>query len=294
MRVHGVDVDESLLWRWRGWIAPATQPFFLSEEDAKRCQIEESAFGARKMSDELHDSYALWRVPRELRVLWLDEERFRDAPRATRTALVRAQIEHGRHLVPSVRRWAGSFSAAELRAQADGHRFVWWPSMLEHVDDETLAAIVTDIEVLNPSRHREVAPEVWRDAATVLPGAAEVAGSFADGSGPNCFGTVMAAAGVREGAAAWTPQDEFEAWLRENTREATGTGHDAHAGTVLVWRDQDGDAAHTAVTLGAGWGLHKPSQCWHTPRKVLTVGEILRVSRAPGLRLRRYRVNLPQ
>ena len=80
-------------------------------------------------------------------------------------------------------------------------------------------------------------------------------------------------------------QEPFETWLRESSR--TG-GDDSQPGTVLVWRDAEGVAQHAAVTLGGGWGLHKPSQCWWTPRTVLTVRDLVRSSRSPGLRIHRY------
>ncbi|GAB2456007.1 hypothetical protein [Xylanimonas ulmi] len=60
------------------------------------------------------------------------------------------------------------------------------------------------------------------------------------------------------------------------------------SGTVLVWRSADGLAQHGAVTIGGRWALHKPSQCWDSPTKVLTVAGVKASARTPGWRLSRH------
>ena len=289
MQVLGIDVDHSLAVQWRTWLAPDTQPFFLSVDQIAASGLDALVPRTRVMSDELRDTYAAYRVPRHLDAVWMDEQAFRALPRSVRAPLVRAQVEHRRALVPSVRGWSDSDA---FRAQADGHRFVWWPSMLGDADDALVALIVERREGLMPSRHLEVRPEVWRTAAPILPCAEELAGTFPPGSGPNCFGTVMAAEGVPGAATAWMMQDLFEAWLKDRTRPMPrgmrAAEADARPGTVLVWRDSDNAAQHAAVTLGGGWALHKPSQSWATPRKVLAVRDIVRSCREEGLRLHRY------
>lgn len=260
------------------------QPFYLTSRQAEACGITTDP-RPPQLGDELHYTYAAWRVPRDLHLVWLEDQEFHALPRSVRARLVRAQVEHRRGLVPTVRRWSGVDDDAQLRGQGDGHRFVWWPSMLEGAEDVTVGLIVSRIERILPSRHREVTAAEWKTAGRVLPRAEELAGTFATGGGPNCFGTVMAAAGVAGAAETWMQQEPFEAWLRANTRAG---GDDARPGTVLVWRDADGTAQHAAVTLGGDWGLHKPSASWATPRKVLSVREIVRVSRAPGLRIHRH------
>jgi hypothetical protein len=284
VQVFGIEVDQSLARCWRGWLAPPAQPFYLDAEQAEACGVT-PGFQVPQMSDELRDTFAAWRVARGLQLLWLEERRFHALPRRARARLVRAQVEHRRGLVPVVRQWSGSVDVAGLRGQADGHRFVWWPRMLEPADDSVIGLIVSRNEALLPSQHKAVTATEWKAARRALPRAEGLAGTFPSGSGPNCFGTVMAAAGVDGAAATWMPREPFEAWLRESTRAG---GDDTHPGTVLVWRDTGGTARHAAVTLGGGWGLHKPSQSWWTPRKVLTVRDIIRVNRAAGLRIHRY------
>ncbi|QAY59890.1 hypothetical protein ET475_07720 [Microbacterium protaetiae] len=128
-----------------------------------------------------------------------------------------------------------------------------------------------------PSRHTEV--RSWP-----IPGARELAGTFPAGSGPNCFGTVMEAAGVTGAAGEWMQIEPFDAWAAASTRPG---GRDDQPGTVLIWRTTDGTPAHAAVTLGDGWALNKASQGWMSPAQVLPVREVIHRSRYRGLRLER-------
>jgi cell wall-associated NlpC family hydrolase len=118
----------------------------------------------------------------------------------------------------------------------------------------------------------------------MLPAARKLAGRFPPGSGPNCFGTVMDAAGARGAANVWMQRAPFEQWLADVSRPG---GHDDDPGTLLVWRSPAGLAQHVAVTLGGGWALHKPSQGWMSPSKVLNVREIIQSAREPGRHLSR-------
>ncbi|GAA5039712.1 hypothetical protein [Actinopolymorpha pittospori] len=168
------------------------------------------------------------------------------------------------------------------RAQADGHRFVWWPTLVKLAGLEPIIRLI-ECGVVS-SRHREVPARVWRQAAAVLPHARDLAGTVPEGSGPNCFGTVMAAAGVPGAAREWMRQEPFAEWLSTHTRPG---GRDEDPGTVLVWHDQKGAPVHASVTLGGGWALNKPSQAWVSPRFVWTVRDVVNHSRRPGCRLRR-------
>jgi hypothetical protein len=126
---------------------------------------------------------------------------------------------------------------------------------------------------------------VWERSAAVLPDARRLAGTFPGRSGPNCFATVMAAAGVAGAEDTWMVREPFEEWLAASTVRG---GADDVAGTVMVWRSPDGLVQHAAVVLGDGYALHKPSQGWQSPTKVLTPHEVKMSSRATGRRLHRY------
>ena len=281
MRVLDIEVSDELLAAWRQWLAPERQPFFLADPARFGFTV-----GERNASPEQRDTFRLWKVSKDLRVVWLSEPEFSDLARPTRTRLVREQLEHGRGAVPSVRAWVDLLDAATLRAQADGHRFVWWPSLIgDAIAADVLTRVVEHDRL--PSRHGEVPDAVWRRAAVRVPGARRLAGTFATGSGPNCFGTAMAACGVSGVEDEWLLPPAFEPWLAEATRPG---GDDNEPGTVLVWRDRDGGAQHAAVTLGDGWAIEKPSQEWSSPRAAVTVRDVIRTSRTKGLRLSRYAI----
>lgn len=276
MEVAGIAVPPSLRRAWVSWLAPERQPFFVSSTAGLPRSL-----GADH-TPELVDTFWLWRDRRPRRAVWLDEASFMALPRQARAALVREQRAARRGAVLPVRRWADLLDASALREQADGHRFVLWPSLVDGVEDAVVERFIEDDVCV--SRHDAVSEEVWRAASAVLPGARELAGTFV-GHGPNCFGTVLAAAGVGDGG--WTDRGPFEAWLADRT---TSGGRDDEPGTVLLWRSADGDAEHAAVTLGGGWALEKRGQEWHNPRAVAPVREVIRSARTPGCRLSRHRL----
>lgn len=279
MHVLDIEVSPELLSSWIDWLAPDRQPFYVTARQAAGWSLP---LDPAEPDRQLRDTYRTYNIDGRLKSVWLDEDSFMSLPRQTRAALVRAQVTHERDAVPTVRAWR-ELLGPELARQADGHRFVWWKSVLRDAATVVLPRIVS--EDFGPSRHREVPAAVWKAARRALPHARELAGTFPDGSGPNCFGTVMAAAGVEGAADEWMQRAPFDAWLDQHT---TRGGSDDVPGTVLVWRDNNRAVQHAAVTLGAGWALHKPSQAWSTPRKIRTSREILRSTRTPGWHLTRH------
>ena len=279
MRALNIEVSEGLFGRWVEWFTPAVQPFLADIDLASSVgeQTDEVLLEA-----EVRDTYCLYGLPDGLRYVWLSEAQFMALPRAQRSALVRAQRAFERELVPSVRSWEPVVGDA-IREQADGRRFVWWRSLLDGCAKEVLTDYVE--EGRRPSRHDEVPEHVWESVARTLPAARTIAGTFPAESGPNCFGTVMAATGVPGAERVWMQREPFERWLSETTRPG---GDDADPGTVLVWRSPDGLLEHAAVTIGEGWVLHKPSQGWMSPNKVLTSHETKLSSRSRGRRLKRH------
>lgn len=82
-------------------------------------------------------------------------------------------------------------------------------------------------------------------------------------------------------------REPFLAWLDTTCRLG---GRDEEPGTVLLWRDSDGEPFHAAVTIGDGWALEKASGEWWTPRAVRAVRDVIRASRAPGQHLERHHI----
>jgi len=287
MHVLGVGVDADLLSRWRGWLAPEVQPFFVTSDlRLPRGAVDVGSFGL-----ELGHTYKTWGIDRSLDIVWLDESGFFALSRSIRGELVRSQARCGRGAVPTVRRWRDSLDVETLRTQADGHRFVWWPSLLNKAPHQILKRVVLNSpdgaapDAL-PSSHRSVTDQTWNDCADILPRARDLAGSFANGSGPNCFGTVMGASGVESAAEVEMLEEPFLKWLASQCRPG---GNDMEAGTVLLWRERE-QPTHAAVTLGSGWALEKPSGEWWTPRVVTNVRDIVRSRRSPGQRLERHHI----
>lgn len=278
-RILGIAVTDEVLARWAKWFAPDAQPFLVEGD------------GREEVSDELRDTFELYGLAgRGVSVRWLREAEYFAMTRIERSELVRDQVRLGRALVPTVAS-IGRLAGAAVRGQADGRRFLWWPSLLTPWNrHRVLGRFVTGARL--PSRHSEVPASVWRSAEPVLPAARRVAGTFPLRSGPNCFGTVMAAAGVPGADDVWMQREPFDAWLA-SAASATLSRNGEAAGVVMVWRDANGEADHAAVTLGSGWALHKPSQGWMSPSTVLRTPELIRSVRVNGLRLRRYVLREP-
>jgi hypothetical protein len=281
VRALNIVAPDALVDRWLDWFSPAVQPFLVDSDFA--ASVTEHS-GEVALTDEVRDTYCLYGLPSGLQHLWLSEAQFMALSRQTRAALVRAQRTHDRELVPSAKAWEAVIGL-RVREQGDRHRFVWWRSLLTGCEEQVLRDYIEDGR--RASRHDEVPESVWNSAALVLPNARRLAGTFAESSGPNCFGTVMAATGIANADKVWMLREPFEQWLSEKTQPQ---GDDTSPGTVLVWRSPDGLVQHAAITLGDGWVLHKPSQGWMSPNKVLTVAECKASSREIGRRVERHTV----
>ena len=280
----GIEIEPELVARQADWLAPTLQPFLVLKDNTDSIGM---APVSGDLPAELRDTFEIYNVPDELACVLVGEEEFNDLGRTARSDLVRSQITFGREVIPSVRS-APADLRAQVSKQADGHRFVWWPSLLQGHQESVLGEYLRFGR--RPSRHLEVAESLWENTRQTLPGARALAGTFPDASGPNCFGTVMAAAGRSEAADVWMLQEPFEDWLSSN---AVPGGNDNDPGTVLVWRSPKGLAQHAAVTIGGGYAIHKPSQGWMSPRKVLTVPETIASARQTGRRLTRYTLTVP-
>ena len=281
MRVLGIDVPQELLLRWTSWFAPQSQPFLIPK--GHRLESLGEPFDPQR-NPEVRDTFQIYGEDERIVHRSVDSETFLTLSRDDRATLIRLQVEQGRSVVPAIRSWP-ALSSSHVIAAGDGDRFLWWPQLLKGREEEVLIAFVEEGRL--PSRHREVSKKVWNNAQLALPGARAIAGSFPLASGPNCFGTIMAAAGVEGAALEWMLREPFEEWLAENSDKG---GSDDEVGVILIWRSDSGLVEHAAVTLGDGWALHKPSQGWMSPVKVLSVPEAIRSARQKGRRLTRRRL----
>ena len=279
-QVAGMAIPSWAPQHWPGWFAGANQPFVVDGLPPEDVEALPTAVVGATCRGEVRDSFWIYdRRPR----LWLTEPEFNDLDKGLRTRLVRGQLRV--HESIGVVRKAPVAVRDQARAQIDGYRFVWWPTLLDLASLEPIIELIESGVV--PSRHREVPARVWQQATAVLPHAQDLAGTLPIGSGPNCFGTVMAAAGVPGAADEWMQLEPFADWIRTHTRPG---GRDDSPGTVLVWCNQQGDPVHAAVTLGGGWALNKPSQAWSSPRFVWTVKAVINYSRQRACHLHRRTV----
>jgi hypothetical protein len=201
-----------------------------------------------RLTPEVRDTFCIYKVDSSA-VVWLSQPQARRLPARVR------------------------------RSQPAPHR---WPNSIIGREVETVVRFVE--KGRRRSRHGDVPAATWDAVANVLPNARSLAGTFPQRSGPNCFAAVMAACGVDGVHDVWMLREPFEDWLATHTAKG---GHDHEPGTVLVWRRADGTAQHAAVTIGDGWALHKPSQGWMSPTKILTLNDVMYSARARGQYLHR-------
>ncbi|MDO4607348.1 MAG: hypothetical protein Q4B12_08525 [Bowdeniella nasicola] len=136
------------------------------------------------------------------------------------------------------------------------------------------------------SLHEIAAQSLEAASSEKLPAAKSLAGTFAERSGPNCFHTVMCAAGENP-PDPWVTQDVFTEFLERRAEPLKDNRADATAGVIFTWT-LHGELAHAAVTLGDGWSLVKPSQSWSSPRLVWTVPEVVASWRIKGATMQRW------
>jgi hypothetical protein len=259
--VLGISVGSELVDRWRVWFAPPTQPFRTDELPPEI--VAAIPDNRAEPTSEWRDTFFMYGGGTWT---WLDEEAFGSLPSRCRRALLAARRKSVRpkKCVPV------------------------WPSELARSGDDLMFEWVAS--AVRPSRHREVSSAAWNRAKVMLPWAQQLAGTFPpSGSGANCFGNVMVAAGVCDADGVQIGPGPFQTWLDERTEFITGTEHDDEPGVVFVWTEH-GDLAHATVTIGDGWMLSKPSQSWSSPRLVWTVREAVNSWRHPDTRLSRHRM----
>ena len=191
--VLGIPVSSRILRRWREWFAPETQPFrtdLLSSEVAAAVPDNPS-----EPTEEWRDTFFMYGGT----WTWLDEDAFLTLRPSHRRALL-----------------------AVRRRTVRPKSMPVWPSKLAAAGEELMLYWIAS--GVRPSRHQAVPPEVWNHAAHLLPEARELAGSFAfTGSGPNCFGTVMAASGVPDVENIRVGREPFQTWLNRHTEPIEGT-----------------------------------------------------------------------
>lgn len=255
MRILNIDVPDDLLAKWRQWYAPGCQVFRSHQlSDAAKAAL--TSVAPQSLPLEIRDTFGAY--------------------------------GDGWGRIDEVDFWALSQDVrAELLAthEVDEVGLFRWPSELAREGDAPLIAYVADTA---PSRHEDVPEQVWEAASALLPDARRLSGTFAETSGPNCFGTVMTAAG-EDVERDWVKQPQFEEFLARCTQPADMPNVD-RPGVVWVWRNADGLAVHACVTVGGGFALNKPAQAWWAPRYIWTTDEVFAHHDEDGLGRSAYAV----
>lgn len=277
VRVLGIPVSAELQARWRSWLAPPCQPFFLTVAEAGAFDLSTLARKEAELTPEERDTNAAWGIAAQAdRVAWLTLRQWHHLSLPRQRELLATQVRHRRGNIPRRRDFA------DLLPGLPDARFLWTPDLLT---DAVLERVVSGGGPI--CQKAQVPRSVWTAASASLPRVRELAGTFAPHSGANCFGAVMGAAGVAGAGSEWMQREPFETFLRQRTRPG---GTDDQPGTVLLWRSAHGVAQHAAITLGGGWAFHKASQIWTSPRVVLPVDILKRAARERGRRLSRRRL----
>ena len=288
MQVLGCTVAARLLADWEGHLAPAVQPFFVSHTLSAGLGVwprwTRSEFSALGLPLSLTDTFTCYAVPPEVPwALLLDEPGFRALSGQVRTALLHEQLAHGRGGVEKSEVWASRLpmEAGHLRAASTDGLFLWWPALWRTLSADSRREILLYLlsEDRLPHRGNDLTSEHWNSVDRLFPNVRRLAGTFARQSGPNCFGTVMAACGVPLAEEVWMHREPFLRWLDA----FTGPSEEQDSlGTLLVWRDNHGQLQHAALSLGSCWVLQKDAQSWMAPRQIVTLPDVLSRWNEPG------------
>ncbi|GGB58771.1 hypothetical protein [Deinococcus soli (ex Cha et al. 2016)] len=152
LNVLNIPVDTAMLAAWRGWLAPARPPFYLTAAEADALGLDTVPRDGLTLTPEVRDTITEWNIaPLADRVAWLTLADVDALPPGSRRVLLRAQVRHGRGNVPLGRAFP------ELGLPPG--RFLWRPGQLTA---GVLARLVAASGV--PCQRAEVPPEVWRGA----------------------------------------------------------------------------------------------------------------------------------
>lgn len=275
----GCPVNPTIFAAWQRHWAPRAQPFFISDALVRRLpswpRFTRKEFHQSGVSLSLHDTFATYDIGENPPwVMWLTYAAFASLGYAEQLDLLQEQRSFGRAGVVHLDEVADRVDTTKVAELVTEGYFVWWRQLwelLEKIEQYGILRTFVETDRL-PCRRGELSSRYWHLVASCLPGARDLAGSFLPESGGNCLATVMAAFDAPAVAERWVHPEPFERWLERFTRPSESSVQlplePPELGSVLVWRDENARVQHAAVSLGAGFVLHKEAQGWYAPRQV--------------------------
>lgn len=288
LQVLGCDVGAEMLQRWDDLFVPAPAPFYLSAAlDLPQLTVmERKDFSRQNFTLSYHDSYRTYAVtPAAQWIAFLEGDIFDALPYLTQQTLLAEQVRLKRGHVYTWDHARKYCQSCEERAfsrtvEVDGTRhfvldpFVWALLLPEERHQWLIDYISADG---SPCIAATLTESHWQTMP--YPTIRQLAGTFALESGANCFATTLAAITPSQApmiASLWLQVDEFLAGVeaRGYRYQPERTAHDADLhDAVLIW--YAGNAPqHACYLIQPNLVLNKNSQCWYSPRQLLTLTQL--------------------
>lgn len=292
----GCALPEATLATWSRLLVTEREPYYLIEGDYHMLPADHEAVPRADYSipggeEGLYDSYRAWNVDRKATWVWLlpTERRNRLSGRFHQRLNLR-QWELGRGNIYAsdwVEKRVEPFTEVISRGWSDietpdGWKILlradyWWDVLPERGRWAWLSQIVQE-EALADCQSGHLDALDWQRLVGRFPAIQELAGSFVEQSGPNCFATALAPlvepTEAAETASRWLTGEQLTAALTERGYQSERVlgevqGRDLAPGTVIGWADAAGTLQHAFTYLGEGLVLNKQSQCWWHPRQIV-------------------------
>jgi hypothetical protein len=276
--ILGCEVDDATLEAWAKLLVFAREPIFLSNKLHKKLPesvavISRNNFNQRDDSLEFKDAYLTYSVGAAPWVAMLEAAQFRMLEPALQLKIMMLQSELGRgqiYTLEFAQKILGTeFSKFEpdVFAARVAIRFDTWWSLSRTARHNWLEAVVSE-DGLKSVPLETVTNPIIR----------ELANSFATSSGPNCFATALASVTddlveARAISKLWLHQEPFFAGLQ--SRGYSVTANQPDTGDVIVWFDSSNLAQHACSVIAPELVLNKDAQCWHAPRQILKLEDVM-------------------
>ncbi len=276
--ILGCEVDDAMLEAWAKILVFEQEPFLLSNELRQKFPesvnlISRSDFNRRENPLEFKDAYLTYSVGVAPWVAMLEPAQLRSLKPALQLEIMTLQAELGRgqiHSLEFAQKILGSeCSKLETDVSADrvAIRFDAWWSLSKIARHDWLEAVVIE-DGLPAIPLETITNSIVR----------ELANSFANSSGPNCFSTALASVTndlieARAISLLWLHQEPFLAGLQ--SRGFRESNNDAQPGDVIVWFDSGNLAQHACTVIAPGLVLNKDAQRWSAPRQILKLESVL-------------------